>query len=153
MALPAWLSTVFEPLTKVFDDMHFSGEEKAQAKIAVFNAHAEMAQRVLEYETRLIEAQAKVVVAEASGESWLQRNWRPMTMMTFVFIIAWNYVAAPLLSWASDAKVPQLEIPSGMWTLLQLGLGGYVAGRSLEKITDMVTSSERVNINLGSKKD
>jgi hypothetical protein len=136
----------------VFDDLHFSGEEKASAKIAVFNAHAELAQRILEYETKLVEAQARVITAESSGESWLQRNWRPFTMMTFVFIIAWNHIIYPLLSWASDAKIPQVLVPDGLWTLIQICLSGYVAGRSAEKIADMITSSENVNINLGSGK-
>ncbi len=54
-------------------------------------------------------------------------------MLTFVAIIANNYILYPYLAlfW-SDA--PVLEIPPDMWGLLKIGLGGYVVGRSGEKI-------------------
>ncbi|MCS7280543.1 MAG: hypothetical protein NZ583_02795 [Desulfobacterota bacterium] len=31
-------------------------------------------------------------------------------------------------------RLPSLEIPPDMWTLLEIGIGGYVVGRSAEKI-------------------
>ena len=82
---------------------------------------------------RLTELQASVVVAELQSGAWLAQNWRPITMLTFVFIIANNYILYPYLSlfWG---KAPVLEIPPDMWGLLKIGLGGYVVGRSGEKI-------------------
>jgi hypothetical protein len=32
--------------------------------------------------------------------------------------------------------IPTLEISEKMWNLLSIGLGGYVVGRSAEKIAD-----------------
>ena len=80
-----------------------------------------------------IEAAMNVVVTEAKSEHWLTANWRPLTMLTFVIIIANNYILYPYLAlfW-NDA--PVLEIPPDMWQLLKIGLGGYVVGRSGEKI-------------------
>jgi hypothetical protein len=75
-----------------------------------------------------IEAKARVVSAEAEGHSWLQRNWRPITMLVFVYIIAHNYIFAPVFGLSS------LPIPPDMWRLLEIGIGGYVVGRSAEKI-------------------
>lgn len=80
-----------------------------------------------------IKGATKVIVAEAQGVSWMQRNWRPLTMLTFVFIIANNYIIVPYAV-AFGLEVPMLEIPAGMWGLLTVGIGGYVAGRSYEKI-------------------
>ena len=82
---------------------------------------------------RLTELQASVVVAELQSGAWLAQNWRPITMLTFVFIIANNYILYPYLSlfWG---EAPVLEIPPDMWGLLKIGLGGYVVGRSGEKI-------------------
>ena len=74
-----------------------------------------------------------VVVAEAKGESWLQRNWRPMIMMLFAAVVANNYILAPYLG-AFGIEVPVLDIAPQMWTLLTVGIGGYIAGRSGEKI-------------------
>ena len=84
-----------------------------------------------------IKGATKIIVAEAQGVSWMQRNWRPLTMLTFVFIIANNYIIVPYAV-AFGLEVPMLEIPAGMWGLLTVGIGGYVAGRSMEKIKGVV---------------
>ncbi len=82
---------------------------------------------------RLTELQASVVIAEMKSGAWLAQNWRPITMLTFVAIIANNYILYPYLAlfWS---KAPVLQIPPDMWSLLKIGLGGYVVGRSGEKI-------------------
>lgn len=79
-----------------------------------------------------LQGQIDIIQAEAKSEHWLTANWRPLTMLTFVVIIANNYILYPYLSlfWP-DA--PQLSIPPDMWDLLKIGLGGYVVGRSAEK--------------------
>lgn len=137
MALPVWIGSIFKPLADLIDNLHTSKEEKAQAHIAILGAQAGLASQVLDYEARLAEGQTKVIIAEAQGQSWLQRNWRPMLMCTFGFIVLWNYVIAPLAT-SFGANVPVLDLPPGMWTLLQLGVGGYVVGRSGEKITQTI---------------
>jgi hypothetical protein len=58
----------------------------------------------------------------------MQRNWRPLVMLMFAYIIFHNYVLAPVFS------VPKAEVPSDLWELIKIGLGGYVIGRSAEKI-------------------
>ena len=74
-----------------------------------------------------LEAAAKIIVAEAQGDSWLQRNWRPLLMVMFGTIIANNYLLVPIFN------TPPADIPPDMWDLLKLGVGGYVVGRSAEK--------------------
>lgn len=80
-----------------------------------------------------IEAATKVVVAEAQSEHPLTSQWRPITMLTFTAIVANNYILYPYLRlfWA-DA--PMLEMPEQLWNLLQIGIGGYVVGRTAEKV-------------------
>lgn len=121
----------------IIDDLTTSSEEKLQAKLALSQLENELTIRLVEAEQTLVQEKAKVLVAEAQGESWLQRNWRPITMMTFVFIVAWNFIFAPMLS--SDLA---LEIPDKMWTLLQLGIGGYIVGRSVEKTVKTVANGK-----------
>ncbi len=84
-------------------------------------------------ELKELEQSANVVMSEAQGESFLQRNWRPITMLSFVAIVVNNYILYPYLSlfWHS---APLLPIPVDLWDLLKIGLGGYVVGRSTEKI-------------------
>ena len=37
-----------------------------------------------EYEGKLLESQSQIVQTEAKGESWMQRNWRPVLMMVSI---------------------------------------------------------------------
>lgn len=77
------------------------------------------------------QAAASVVISEAQGESWLQRNWRPLMMMWFALLIgAYWFGIVPI-------NMP-IEIVGRMFDLVTLGIGGYVAGRSVEKIVKEV---------------
>lgn len=93
---------------------------------------AELQAQMLQHSAEIEKAAASVVVAEAKGESWLQRNWRPVTMMSFVVIIVNNYIAVP---WLQTLGLPavSLDIPPDMWSLLQIGIGGYIVSRGAEK--------------------
>ena len=72
--------------------------------------------------------------AEAQGQSWLQRTWRPITMLVFVALIVarWFGWSAPYLSEAETLK---------MWSIVEVGLGGYVIGRSAEKVVPSVVEA------------
>jgi hypothetical protein len=82
---------------------------------------------VLERTSEIERAAAEVVKAEAQGQSWLQRTWRPITMLVFVALIVarWLGWSAPNLGEAEVLK---------LWDIVEIGLGGYVIGRSAEKI-------------------
>jgi hypothetical protein len=88
---------------------------------------------MLELQSQIVTAQMTSVVAEEKGESWLQRNWRPLLMMVFGAIIVNNYIIAPFLHLIFKAY-PVLPVPDQMWTLLTVGISGYIVGRSGEKI-------------------
>ena len=76
-------------------------------------------------------AAADVVLAEAASQHWLAANWRPITMLTFVALIVarWFGWAAPNLAEAEYLA---------LWEIVQLGLGGYVIGRSVEKVVPAI---------------
>ncbi len=93
---------------------------------------AELKSGILDYESDLVQAQASIVLAEAQGQSWLQRNWRPILMLTIVAIIANNYILFPYIE-LFGGRAALLELPEGLWNLMSIGVGGYVVGRSVEK--------------------
>ena len=50
---------------------------------------AELEAKALQMESEVKKAQSEVIIAEAKGDSWLQRNWRPIVMLgLFALIIA-----------------------------------------------------------------
>lgn len=90
-----------------------------------------------ELEARELEAKAGNIQAEAKGESFLQRNWRPITMLMFAYIVFNNYILAPYAGCFID-NFPTLPLSDDLWDLLKLGIGGYVVGRSAEKIAKSI---------------
>jgi len=79
-------------------------------------------------------AQADIVKTEAASNHWLAANWRPLLMLTFggLIVARWFGWAAPYLSEAEYLK---------LWSIVEFGLGGYVVGRSVEKIAPTIAGS------------
>jgi len=97
---------------------------------------AELHQRLLTLSSEELQAARDIIVAEASGHSWLQRNWRPSLMLWFA-----GLVGAHWLGWTA----PNLSDPVVIKLLgiVQVGIGGYVVGRSAEKIAPLVAGLKK----------
>lgn len=111
-----------------------TGELSQEQKAALEQRAKDLEQQAMEAKQNLVSAQRDIIVAEAKGESWLQRNWRPLLMICIIAIIANNYILVPYLSAFTD-KVTVLDLPKGLWALLNIGVGGYIASRGGEKIS------------------
>ena len=72
-------------------------------------------------------------IAEASSKHWLTATWRPALMWICIIVIFNNYILAPFVNILFGTSL-ELSIPEPMWNLLTIGIGGYIAGRSGEKI-------------------
>ena len=114
---------------KLIDRLWPDPAQRDQAKLALM----EMAQRGQLTE---LTARADIVKTEAASEHWLAANWRPLTMLVFCGLIVarWFGWAAPALSEAEYLK---------LWSIVEFGLGGYVVGRSVEKIAGPVADAVR----------
>ncbi|MDN6321066.1 MAG: holin family protein [Halomonas sp.] len=119
------LSAVAGPLFDVIDKAVTDKDERNRLK-------AEIQSQLIDSENSIIKAQMQIILAEAQGESWLQRNWRPLLMLTIVAIVANNYLVAPYLS-AMFGVGLTLPLPDALWNLMTLGVGGYIAGQTAER--------------------
>ena len=111
----------------VVDNLATSDEEKLKAK-------TELTKVVTDAITKLSEMQSTMLLAEASG-NWLQRSWRPILMLSFGFIVIYSKFIAPAFS------LPNTPLEEAFWELLNIGIGGFVIGRSVEKVADTVTKN------------
>jgi len=109
-------------LGRFFEDKDKAAEAAQELRLAMLD-HEQTAQQVAR----------DVVVAEAKSEHWITSAWRPITMLVFVVIIANNFILAPYIDLFFQSGL-RLEIPNQMWSLLQIGVGGYIGGRSAEKL-------------------
>ena len=127
MNILGFIGEIFKPAANLIDSLHTSTEEKLILKNKFEVIENKITAKIIDYETKLLESKASIITAEATGQSWIQRNWRPITMLTFLGLVvcdSFGWLANPL---AAEA-----------WTLLQIGLGGYVVGRSGEKIINQI---------------
>jgi len=130
MALLEVIAGIFKPISDVIDHIVPSGDEKVKLQEALLQGQIATSMQAMDYEKQLLDAQSRIVTAEATGQSWLQRNWRPITMMVFLVL-----TVCDSFGWLPNRLAPQA------WTLLQIGLGGYVVGRSVEKIAPTIANA------------
>ena len=131
----SFLSGLIKPVTELVDNLHTSDEERLEAKGVLLELQTGLMSQTLAYEQKLAESQASIIVAEATANSWLTRTWRPITMLTFVFLVVYSQFTGT-------------EISPDMWTVIKIGLGGYLGGRSVEKsvgaITEVMKRKEQI---------
>lgn len=96
-------------------------------------AERELTAALLAHAGEIERAGAEIVLAEARSEHPLTSTWRPLLMLVIAAVIANNYLLAPYLQ-ALFGLGLTLELPERLWDLLTLGVGGYVVGRSGEKM-------------------
>ena len=85
--------------------------------------------QLLNLEQDIVKSQRDIIVAEAKSQSWCTSNWRPVTMLTFVGLIV-----AKWLGYTAPGITPELEM--ALMEIIKIGLGGYVVGRSGEKMVE-----------------
>ena len=116
-AVAPMVKTLFSTIDKTIDN-------KAEAEKIKQNIQ----QQLLSGQLKELEAQASIITAEAKG-GWLQRNWSPMLMLTFAGLVVahWFGFTAP--------NIPE-SVQNSLLNIVLVGMGGYIVGRSGEKIMD-----------------
>ena len=116
-AVAPMVKTLFSTIDKTIDN-------KAEAEKIKQNIQ----QQLLSGQLKELDAQASIITAEAKG-GWLQRNWRPMLMLTFAGLVVahWFGFTAP--------NIPE-SVQNSLLNIVLVGMGGYIVGRSGEKIMD-----------------
>jgi hypothetical protein len=90
---------------------------------------------LLDHTDSLESIRGSIVLSETKSDSWLTATWRPLLMMVIVSIVAMNYLIFPLIGLMFGVEL-MIDLPEELWSLLQIGVGGYVVGRSGEKMIE-----------------
>ena len=126
------------PLAKIlFNTIEKSVEDKdLQAKLK-----ADLQTQLLQSNTQELQAAAKIIEAEAKA-GWFASSWRPLLMYVMIFILIINYIIAPMVKAVFGVSIG-FELPTDVFTLLQIGLGGYVVGRSAESVARTIANKPK----------
>ena len=121
--LPALVPILGDAVRRLFPDPAEAAKAEMELKLALMTNSA-----VID------KAAAEIIGDEARSEHFLAASWRPLVMLTFTALIVarWLGYSAPGISEAEVLK---------LWDIVQLGLGGYVIGRSVEKIVPHLTEA------------
>tara|TARA_R110000751_G_scaffold83389_1_gene167421 strand:+ start:819 stop:1220 length:402 start_codon:yes stop_codon:yes gene_type:complete len=96
---------------------------------------SQITSQMLDNDSKELQSAASIIKAEASSQHWLTATWRPALMWICIIVIFNNYILLPFANIIFGVSV-ELSIPDPMWNLLTIGVGGYIAGRSGEKIAE-----------------
>lgn len=123
------------PITRILD-AHVQDTE-LRRKLA-----AEFEQQTLAHLARATELGSAVVLAEVQSEHWLTRSWRPLLMIVLMGFLVLAGLILPLADLMAGRHLPfeprWQMLPSGFWDFLSIGMGGYIGGRSLEKVAGLI---------------
>lgn len=127
MNLFGFLGEIFKPAVQLVDELHTSTEEKGQIKIRLSELKNEMAKieanvatKMLELQSKSLEANAQIAISEQQAGNFLSKSWRPLCSMgCFAIIFGMSY---------GVLKYDELIIQ-----VCGAFLGIYGFGRSMEK--------------------
>ena len=75
----------------------------------------------------VLQGRMSIIQSEAKSEHWLTANWRPVTMMVFLALIVLRWIG-----YTNEDITPEEYLKA--WDLLEMGIGGYIASRGIEKV-------------------
>ena len=119
------------------DKIHTSEEEKLALKAQITMIEAEFKLKMAELSNEVVAEQASIIRAEVGKGNWLTASWRPILMLTFGFVILYSVVAPSF----GSPPVDMSQIPDRFWSLVTVGVGGYVTGRTVEKVAPAIIAA------------
>jgi len=121
MGILKWLGRILSPIERTIDELNTSEEEKMQLKNALAETQSGLSEKLIDLEAKVLEATTKRIEAETKSDNVLVKTWRPITSLALVACII-------LSAYGIGSPGPQL------FELAKIILGGYIGGRSLEKV-------------------
>lgn len=115
LIVPA-LEFIGRAIDKIFPNKEEAEKLKAQITLEAMKGDA-----------KELDSATQIIIAEASGESWLQRNWRPVLMLWFAGLVGAHWLGYTPSNLGEETVLMLLSI-------VKVGIGGYVLGRSGEKM-------------------
>ena len=131
-AIAPLAKVLFSTIEKAVPDKDLQEKLKAQLQTQLLQSH-----------TQELKAAASIIEAEAKAGLFAS-SWRPLLMYVLIFILVWNYVIGPVIKVFTGAII-SFELPGDVWTLLNVGLGGYVVGRSAESVARTMANRPVIN--------
>ena len=98
--------------------------QRVALQAQVLAAQTALAERAMDLQSQVVDAQSKIITAEATGASWLERDWRPLLMLFFAVIVGFA-----VFNGGHDIAGREINptFVDDAMTIVKIGVGGYVA--------------------------
>ena len=96
--------------------------------------------------TEQMKLQSDIIKKEQESGSYLTRNWRPLFMVLCGVIIGSHWIMYDVLPYIRTVLDINIWVPQDpgldpeLWFTIRLGLGGYIGGRTAEKVAKIIKS-------------
>lgn len=129
--ITSFVGGIFKPAADLIDNIHTSEEEKLKLRNELEAMRFQLQDKLLGYESQLLENRTSLIRAETEKGNVFVQSWRPALMVIFALLIVskWLGFSAPGISEAVELE---------LFSIVKLGMGGYVIGRSAEKVVDKI---------------
>lgn len=132
------LGPVLKTVTNAYDSYLKAGVDKNKLE-------ADVKKAVLSTLQEQTEKQADVIIAEINSKDKLVRRWRPCVALGSFFVLFFYALILPIsVDWFGLPTVRTGDlILSWMHSLTTIAIGGYIGGRTLEKIAHTIVTRWR----------
>jgi hypothetical protein len=127
-AIPAIIAAVSGILNRIIPD--------ADKRMEV---EGEIQRALIANQSAIYDAMKEVMAADSASESMLTRNARPIVVMWCLVMITW-VVVSPMFGLQVATIAAIKAVPSDLWNLVMVGIGGYILAKS---VTDAVKAVKK----------
>ena len=104
-------------------------------------AQEEITRKLIENEAAIYDAMKTVMAADAASDSWMTRNARPAVVFWCLTMMTW-LVISPAFGLLAATIAALKAIPSDMWNVVMISIGGYILGKSGVDIAKVVKGKQ-----------
>lgn len=144
------LMPIFQTLIdRIFPDKEKAAQASIEMQKALNEAQAEM------YKAQAVQDEAKKDIITTEMNIGWAGNWRAYLMMVCISIVAYNWIVVSLLNaFLAPLGVPitAVAVPPELWTLVTVGLGGYIGKETMQTYTTGKVEKARIENTPNDKK-
>lgn len=108
-----------------------------EAQTELSKIQFELQGKIIDQVNTEITSAAEIIKTEATSQSWLARNVRPLLLLLWGSAITVNIAIAIVARlWARYATLQPVSLPDWVYKLTAIGFTGYVTARTWEKVTN-----------------
>lgn len=127
---PITLISGISAASKIIAELSGKPDLSVEESTQLSEALKEVRLKTLELQTKAIEMQAEIIKSDNQSDSWLAKNWRPITILTMLLLLVIITVCR-LFSISTGNLSPAFE--TNLFEMISYSILGYGSLRTLEK--------------------